>query len=76
MHFDFDVVDYGGFPAVDVPHRPGLALARTQEALGIFVGSQKSVGLVVTEFNAAQDDNGNLAETLIGTIEEAIAKQA
>jgi arginase len=76
VHFDVDVVDYGDFPAVDVPHRPGLALAQTQEALGIFVGSQKSVGLVVTEFNAALDGDGDLAETLIGTIEDVIATQA
>lgn len=76
VHFDVDVVDYDDFPAVDVPHRPGLALAQTQEALGIFVGSRKSVGLVVTEFNAALDGDGDLAETLIGTIENAIAKQA
>jgi arginase len=75
VHFDVDVVDYGDFPAVDVPHRPGLALAQAQEALGIFVGSRKSVGLVVTEFNAAHDSDGNLAETLIGTIGKVIAKQ-
>ena len=75
VHFDVDVVDYDDFPAVDVPHRPGLALAQAQEALGIFVGSRKSVGLVVTEFNAALDGDGNLAEILIGTIEKAIATQ-
>ncbi|MDH3552751.1 MAG: arginase family protein, partial [Gammaproteobacteria bacterium] len=49
VHFDVDVVDYDDFPAVDVPHKPGLALAQAQEALGVFVGSRKSVGLVVTE---------------------------
>ncbi|MDH3408942.1 MAG: arginase family protein, partial [Gammaproteobacteria bacterium] len=69
VHFDVDVVDYDDFPAVDVPHKPGLALAQAQEALGVFVGSRKSVGLVVTEFNAAHDAGGNLAETLLGTIE-------
>jgi len=75
VHFDVDVVDYDDFPAVDVPHKPGLALAQAQEALGVFVGSRKSVGLVVTEFNAAHDAGGNLAETLLGTIEEVIARQ-
>ncbi|MDH3373718.1 MAG: arginase family protein [Gammaproteobacteria bacterium] len=75
VHFDVDVVDYDDFPAVDVPHKPGLALAQAQEALGVFVGSRKSVGLVVTEFNAAHDAGGNLAETLLGTIEQAIARQ-
>jgi arginase len=75
VHFDVDVVDYGDFPAVDVPHRPGLALAQAQEALRIFVGSRRSVGLVVTEFNAAHDVDGTLAEKLIGTIEEVMAIQ-
>ncbi|MDH3553274.1 MAG: arginase family protein [Gammaproteobacteria bacterium] len=75
VHFDVDVIDYDDFPAVDVPHKPGLALAQAQEALGVFVGSRKSVGLVVTEFNAAHDAGGNLAETLLGTIEQAIARQ-
>lgn len=75
VHFDVDVVDYGDFPAVDVPHRPGLALAQAQEALRIFVASRRSVGLVVTEFNAAQDRGGNLAEKLIDTIAEVVAIQ-
>jgi arginase len=75
VHFDVDVVDYDDFPAVDVPHRPGLALAQAQDALRIFVGSRRSVGLVVTEFNAAHDGDGNLAEKLISTIEEAMAIQ-
>jgi hypothetical protein len=30
----------------------------------------------VTEFNAALDGDGDLAETLIGTIEDVIATQA
>ncbi|MHC4783132.1 MAG: arginase family protein [Planctomycetota bacterium] len=75
VHFDVDVVDYGDFPAVDVPHTPGLALAEAQKALRIFVGSQRSVGLVVTEFNAAHDGDGNLAEKLISTIEVTMANQ-
>ena len=75
VHFDVDVIDYGDFPAVDVPHRPGLALTQAQEALGVFVDSRKSVGLVVTEFNAAHDGDGKLAEKLTSTIEEVIAKQ-
>lgn len=75
VHFDVDVVDYDDFPAADVPHRPGLALAQTQKALKIFVGSQRSVGLVITEFNAAHDGDGKLAEKLIGTIDEVMAIQ-
>jgi arginase len=75
VHFDVDVVDYDDFPAVDVPHRPGLTLAQAREALGIFAGSPKAVGLVVAEFNADHDADGTLARTLVGIIEEAMAKR-
>ena len=73
VHFDVDVIDYDDFPAVDVPHRPGLALAQAQEALEVFVGSPKAMGLVVTEFNAARDGDGSLAQRLVDLIDEAAA---
>ena len=73
VHFDVDVVDYDDFPAVDVPHRPGLTLSQAMEALGVFTGSPKAVGLVVTEFNADQDADGTLAQTLVGAINGAMA---
>jgi len=75
VHFDVDVVDVDDFPAVDVPHKPGLSLLQAQEALGVFLGSRKSVGLVVTEFNAALDSDGELARQLIATIQAAVAKR-
>jgi arginase len=75
VHFDVDVVDFDDFPAVDVAHEPGLTLAQAQVALGVFVGSEKSVGLVITEFNAQQDPDGTLAERLVGVIEDVLARQ-
>lgn len=75
VHFDVDVINYDEFPAVDVGHRPGLDLAQAKEAVGVFTGSEKAVGLVVAEFNAARDTDGTMAEALIGIIEEAIAPQ-
>ena len=74
VHFDVDVVDFDDFPAADVPHRPGLSLLNTQEALGVFLGSRKAVGLVLTEFNAGRDTDAKLARQLIDTIEGAIAQ--
>lgn len=74
VHFDVDVVDFDDFPAVDVPHKPGLSLLNTQEALGVFLGSRKAAGLVVTEFNAKRDTDGKLALQLIDTIGEAITQ--
>jgi arginase family enzyme len=73
VHFDVDVVDYDDFPAVDVPHRPGLTLSQAMEGLGVFTGSPKAVGLVVAEFNADQDADGTLAQTLVGAISGAMA---
>ena len=67
----FDVVDVADFPAADVPHDPGLGLMQVREALGIFLGSDKSVGLVVTEFNASRDTDGTLALRLIDLVREA-----
>lgn len=74
VHFDVDVVDAHDFPAVDVPHNPGLGLLQVQEALRIFLGSRKSVGLVVTEFNAGRDSDGRLAAQLIEMFREARGK--
>ena len=71
VHFDVDVVDVADFPAADVPHDPGLGLMQVREALGIFLASDKSVGLVVTEFNASRDNGGTLAPQLIDLIREA-----
>ena len=75
VHFDVDVVDLDDFPAVDVPHKPGLSLLKAQEALGVFLGSRKVVGLVLTEFNARRDTDGKLALQLNDTIQDAITQR-
>jgi arginase len=71
VHFDVDVIDNDDFPAVDVAHDPGLKLKQVQEALRIFLGSDKTIGLVVTEFNASRDSDGSLANQLVDLIREA-----
>lgn len=73
VHFDVDVIDAREFPAVDVPHVPGLPLAGVQQALNTFVASPKAVGLVVTEFNAALDSDGKGVTRLTEMIHEAIS---
>jgi len=72
VHFDVDVIDFHEFPAVDFPHRPGLTLTQTIEALRVFVGSPNAAGLVVTEFKADQDPDGSLAQTLVYAIQSAL----
>lgn len=71
IHFDVDVIDHDDFPAVDVPHQPGLKLEQVQQALKVFLQSNKTIGLVVTEFNASQDKNGTLASQLVDLIRES-----
>lgn len=71
VHFDVDVIDQEDFPAVDVPHDPGLKLKQVQEALKIFLKSDKTIGLVVTEFNASRDSDGKFANQLVDLIREA-----
>lgn len=71
IHFDVDVIDHDDFPAADLPHSPGLKLEQIQEALNIFLRSDKSVGLVVTEFNASRDSDGRLARQLVDLIQTA-----
>lgn len=75
VHFDVDVVDSDDFPAVDVPHKPGLPLLETQEALGVFLERRKVVGLVLTEFNAKRDAEGKLAVQLNDIILTAMAER-
>jgi arginase family enzyme len=75
VHFDVDVVDFDDFPAADVPHKPGVSLVEAQEALGVFLGSGKVVGLVVTEFNARRDTDGGLAMQLTDTLQGAISRR-
>ena len=75
VHFDIDVVDFDDFPAVDVPHKPGLSLLQAKEALGVFLESPKVVGLVLTEFNAGRDTDGKLAVELNKTIQEAMSSR-
>ena len=59
---------------MDVPHKAGLSRLQAQDALGVFLGSRKSVGLVVTEFNARRDGDGKLALQLTDLIQEAITR--
>ena len=72
VHFDVDVIDHADFPAVDVPHNPGLKFEDVQEALDVFLNSPKVIGLVVTEFRANQDSDGKLARQLTEMIRQAI----
>jgi arginase len=74
VHFDVDVIDAGDFPAADVLHSPGLSIDQARDALAVFLASEKTVGLVVTEFNASMDKDGSLARRLVDLIVNADAQ--
>ena len=65
LHFDVDVIDCEEVPAVDVPHRGGLGFADVVEALRVFVTSPSVTGVVITEFNAELDPEGDFARRLV-----------
>lgn len=71
VHFDVDVIDRRDFPAADVPHQPGLGIAQVRDALEVFLGSDQTIGLVVTEFNAGLDGDGRLAKQLAELLRSA-----
>lgn len=75
VHFDVDVIDHDDFPAVDVPHHPGLKFKAVQDALKVFLRNPKTIGLVVTEFNASRDSDGRLASRLAELISEAKTRE-
>jgi len=65
VHFDVDVIEANDFPVADVLHSGGLPYRDAMDALRIFLSSQKVGGLVVTEFNANRDPNGQYARKLV-----------
>jgi arginase len=73
VHFDIDVTDTS---AVDVPHRGGLSLDDTIEALKVFVTSPRCIGLVVTELNPELDTNGFVARALAQGIARSLGGYA
>lgn len=72
VHLDVDVIDYGDFPAADVPHLQGLTFNDAMAALRVFVGSRKLAGLVITEFNVDRDPDGALARRFVDAVAEVL----
>ena len=59
------MIDCEEVSAVDVPHRCGLGFADVVEALRVFVTSPSVTGVVITEFNAELDPEGDFARRLV-----------
>ena len=76
IHFDVDAIDAAELPAADVAHSFGLSFQDAAEALRVFLSSPKTVGLVVTEFNAMRDGDGTQAGRLVNELVHAIRPQS
>ena len=72
VHFDVDVLDTGAFPLANFPHLAGLTLEEAAACLGIFCGSEKLAGLVVTEVNPDHDPDAILIPALTDTLCDAL----
>ncbi|KAJ5624327.1 hypothetical protein N7510_000636 [Penicillium lagena] len=75
VHFDLDVIDTGQFPIGNYPHYAGLEFDEAMTALRVFAGSEKVMGLVVTEVNANNDPSGKMLEMLVDGIVNAFSKR-
>ncbi len=76
VHFDVDVIDFGEFPAGDVPHYNGLSFDEAMNALEVFLSSSRLGGLVITEFNAGRDNSDKLAERFVHRLVKILKQRA
>jgi arginase len=68
IHLDADVLDDAIMPAVDYRLPGGLSFSEVSELLRILYGSGHAIGLTVTIFNPALDENGVQARALVDCI--------
>jgi arginase len=73
LHLDADVLDATVMPAVDSPNPNGLSFAELTDALRVFLGSGRAVGLEVTIFDPDLDPTGEIAAALAACLVEAFA---
>jgi arginase len=72
VHFDVDVINFEDFPAADVPHYNGLTFREAMTTLRVFLADPCVAGLVLTEFNADRDPDGQLASRLVDGLVHAM----
>jgi arginase len=72
VHFDVDVVDSGEFPLGNFPHYAGLGVEEAMACLGVFLGSLRLKGVVVTEVNPNNDPEGGMVRRLVDGIVEGL----
>ena len=65
IHIDCDALDDAVMPAVDYRLPGGLTWDELQTVLQLAVASGRAVGVEITIFNPALDDDGSIAEELV-----------
>ncbi|KAJ3492692.1 hypothetical protein NLG97_g5209 [Lecanicillium saksenae] len=70
VHLDVDSIDPGTFPLANVPNYTGVEFESMMAALGVFLSSDKTGGLVIAEANPDHDPGLDM----FGKLVDAIAK--
>jgi arginase len=65
VHFDVDVVHHSDLPVADVPHFGGVSLDESERCLAVFLAGPMAAAFVLTEFNALQDPQGDIARDIV-----------
>lgn len=76
VHLDVDSIDPQMFPLANVPNLTGVGFEQMMQALKVFLGSEKVVGLTVAEVNPDHDPKLEMVERLAGQITEMLGARA
>lgn len=71
IHFDLDVLDSGEFPYLAYPEPDGLAIADAVSLVGRIAAESEIVGLTITEFAPADDQDAREGGKVIARLCEA-----
>lgn len=68
VHLDVDVIDPGEFPLCNVPNWTGLGFDECMASVGVFLGSEKCVGLSLAEVNPDHDPELKMTRRLVDKV--------
>jgi arginase len=68
IHLDADVLDDSIMPAVDYRLPGGITFSELSDLLKLLLSSKKAVGISITIFNPALDNDGSITRNLVSSI--------
>ncbi|CAI6330880.1 unnamed protein product [Periconia digitata] len=74
LHLDVDVINPGSFALANVPNFTGLGYRECLDAFGVFLRSEKVVGVSVAEVNPDHDCEGEMVGRLVGDLVGALGE--